>query len=420
MAFAPFTNITSRDLAEFIRARVEERVVIALPSIHEVLAEAVVDVAERLKGRVAVVIDPSEDVYRLGFGKLEALEYLQSKGVPLLRREGLRLGCVLMDDVALFLAPVAHLVEAESEWTAPRINAVPVHPSQAEAYLRAIAEHAALDHALVGPAKTSASEPKAELVHPEELQIVKQSLKDAPPANFPLARQTRVFNAHLQYVDIELRGCSLGRRKYAIPKTILPMEGDSKVKDRLEASLTLIPESAESALDPVRDKVEALRKDVAKDLGKPYGRVLLKSSKEGFEKEVESIRADLKKVQAAIDASLQAQLQARMEEVVGFCLPHAQKHIPEALRKLDPNPSKEDVERFVRRTVKDTFPTAKALIGDMTLSTHYKDMTFETLNQDDFIQKLEEAYPHRDWKKTYQESLAVKAEASLEDDDYPF
>lgn len=416
MAFDPYTNITSGDLAEFIRHRVEERVVIALPSIHEVLAMAIVEVAERLKGRVAVVIDPSEDVYRLGFGKLEAVEYLQSNGIPLLRREGLRLGCVLMDDAALFLAPVAHLVEAESEWTAPRINAVPVHPSQAEAYLRAIGEHAALDHALVGPEKATESEPKSELVHPEELQIVKQALKDAPPANFPLARQTRVFSAHLQYVDIELRGCSLGRRKYAIPKSILPMEGDSKVKDRLEASLTLIPESAESALDPVRGRVEALRKDVAKDLGKPYGRVLLKSSKEGFELEVEAIRADLKKVREAIDASLKSQLQARLEEVVGFCLPHVQKHVPEALRKLDPNPSQEDVERFVRATVENTFPTAKSLIGDMALSIHYKDMTFETLNREDFIKKLTEAYPHRDWKRTYQESLAVKAEAPTEED----
>ena len=53
MAFDPFTNITSSDLAEFFRTSVEERVVIALPSIHEVLAEAVVDVAGRLKGRVA-------------------------------------------------------------------------------------------------------------------------------------------------------------------------------------------------------------------------------------------------------------------------------------------------------------------------------------------------------------------------------
>jgi hypothetical protein len=56
----------------------------------------------------------------------------------------------------------------------------------------------------------------------------------------------------------------------------------------------------------------------------------------------------------------------------------------------------------------------------MALTTHYKDMTFETLNEDDFIQKLEDAYPHRDWNKTYQESLAVKAEAPLEDDDCLF
>ena len=188
------------------------------------------------------------------------------------------------------------------------------------------------------------------------------------------------------------------------------MEGDPKVRDLLEASLTLVPESTELSLAPIRERVESLRKEIAKDLGKPYGRVLLKSSKEGFEKEVEAIQNEMVKTRATIDESLESQLKTRMDEVVAFCLPLVQKHVPDALRKWDPNPSEEEVERYVRSIVKNTFPTAKALSGDMTLTIHYKDMTFDTLNEKDFIKKLEEAYPHRDWKKTYQESLAVKAE----------
>jgi hypothetical protein len=53
------------------------------------------------------------------------------------------------------------------------------------------------------------------------------------------------------------------------------------------------------------------------------------------------------------------------------------------------------------------FPKAETLIQKMHLEVRYKDVTFETLNQEDFLFAIKEAFPHIDWQKAYQEFRAA-------------
>ena len=53
------------------------------------------------------------------------------------------------------------------------------------------------------------------------------------------------------------------------------------------------------------------------------------------------------------------------------------------------------------------FPKADALINEMKLEERYKDVTFETLNRDDFIDSLKQAFPLIDWDKAYKEFKAA-------------
>ena len=43
----------------------------------------------------------------------------------------------------------------------------------------------------------------------------------------------------------------------------------------------------------------------------------------------------------------------------------------------------------------------------MQLDVRYKDVTFETLNQEDFLAAVKEAYPAIDWDKAYEEFRAA-------------
>lgn len=53
------------------------------------------------------------------------------------------------------------------------------------------------------------------------------------------------------------------------------------------------------------------------------------------------------------------------------------------------------------------FPSAESLIHEMKLDERYKDVTFETLNREDFLQSVKEAFPHVDWDKAYKEFRAA-------------
>jgi hypothetical protein len=51
----------------------------------------------------------------------------------------------------------------------------------------------------------------------------------------------------------------------------------------------------------------------------------------------------------------------------------------------------------------------------MQLDIRYKDVTFETLNREDFLDAIKEAFPHVDWEKAYKEHrLFGRADADRE------
>lgn len=50
---------------------------------------------------------------------------------------------------------------------------------------------------------------------------------------------------------------------------------------------------------------------------------------------------------------------------------------------------------------------AKSLIEKMALGLRYKQITFETLNRDEFLESVKMAYPSIDWDTPYSEFLAV-------------
>ena len=56
------------------------------------------------------------------------------------------------------------------------------------------------------------------------------------------------------------------------------------------------------------------------------------------------------------------------------------------------------------------FPKAEALIQKMQLDVRYKDVTFETLNRNDFLDAIKEAFSRIDWDKAYNEFRAAGEE----------
>lgn len=74
---------------------------------------------------------------------------------------------------------------------------------------------------------------------------VAEGLKVAPPISFDVARQVRVFQSYIQYVDISLSGCAIQRHRVTIPRTMQGLGAAKDIENRLRTTFELIEKSSE-------------------------------------------------------------------------------------------------------------------------------------------------------------------------------
>ena len=61
---------------------------------------------------------------------------------------------------------------------------------------------------------------------------------------------------------------------------------------------------------------------------------------------------------------------------------------------MTPKPTEEDANSWLRSELDRVFPSAKSLISEMKLNERFKNVTFETLNQSDFLKSVKHAFPN--------------------------
>jgi hypothetical protein len=72
-----------------------------------------------------------------------------------------------------------------------------------------------------------------------------------PPVKFDLARKVRVFNARFEFVEFELHGLSLSRKRVPIPSDLMGLAKDSNAQRLLRSSFQLIDENSDVSVDRV-------------------------------------------------------------------------------------------------------------------------------------------------------------------------
>jgi hypothetical protein len=338
----------------------------AAPGIQQEPAEALARLAEHLDPvLITVILDFDERVMRMGFGDLAAVAILRGAGITVRSTSGLRTGLLVVDDAGFIFTPIARYLEA--------------------------------DH--------------RETEAPNALQFaeVAQSLKDAPPVRFDVARQVRVFEPYLQYVELNLTGAAIQRRKLAIPKVIQNLGAAEGAQSRFNTTFDLIERESELSSKHIENALKEIRDNFTPSLGKDHGRVLLKSRKALFEKRLDELRAKLEEFQAKVREKLQGSLNASRDEIVNYYVPAVLANPPDKFlgQLLSPDPTDEDARRWLRQQLEGIIPKADELIKKMELKQTYKDVTFETLNKPDFLVSLREAFPAIDWDKAYKEFQAA-------------
>jgi hypothetical protein len=298
---ALFRSLDSAAIASHIH-KAQETVCYAAPGIQQEPATAMAELARRIGPElITVCLDFDERVMRMGFGDLAAVKTLRDAGIVVSSTPGLRTGLVIVDQDGYIFTPTALYLEADQRPTeAP--NALRLSRDQVTEALARLSPAAKALAMLMArtPAEREhirhqAVEVSSTVVADLQFAAIQKKLVEAPPVKFDIARQVRVFESYLQYVELRLTGAAINRHRIGIPKVIQNLGADENVESRLKTTFDLIERESALSSKPIEDELNELRKNFTPSLGKDHGRVLLKAQKPLFEKRLAELRAKLEK-----------------------------------------------------------------------------------------------------------------------------
>ncbi len=419
---ALFCALSPLRIAGLIRSA-QLSVCYAGPGIQLDLAQAMVEAAGRLgKEMLTVSLDFDDRVMRMGYGDVGAVSLLIDAGISVHSSPGLRTALVVVDNEGYIFTPTALYLEAEPSDDAAS-NAIRMsgeQVAQALARLSPAAKVIAVAQAKTPEAKKQIEALTVDVVSAPitqaKLAEVTTSLKEVPPVRFDLARQVRVFEPYLQYVELSLTGAAIQRHRLAIPPNIQKLGGSKDLENRLRTTFELIEKGSKLSSKPLEDALNEIRKNFTPSLGKDHGRVVLKAAKPYLVERLTEFRTKLDAHQKTVAADLQKHLDTSRDQIVAYFQALVIETKPDALlgQSLNGVISTATAKKWLNGELDHVFPSADDLIQEMKLDERYKDVTFETLNRKDFLESVKDAFPNVDWDKAYSEFKAA-GQSELED-----
>jgi len=321
-----FCHLSSARIADLIRAA-QSSVCYAGPGIQVEPAKAMAEVAGRIGPELLTVsLDFDERVMRMGYGDIAAVQVLRDAGIVINNSPGLRSALIIVDGGGYTFTPTPLYLEADSTSDSDR-NAVRLSPEQVAEALARLSPAAKA----IAMARTDDPEEKTRIaslpvevgatqVDENQFKQVDENLKEAPPVRFDLARQVRVFEPYLQYVELSLTGAAIQRHRLAIPASIQKLGGSKDLEGRLRTTFDLIEKSGKLSSKKLEEELNKIRKDFAKSLGKNHGRVVLKNQKATFEERLETFKSTLNAHQKTVADELNGQLEESRNQIIDYYL----------------------------------------------------------------------------------------------------
>jgi hypothetical protein len=374
------------------------RLVVIAPGLSESVAKTIVKKWKELgHDAVQIVLDPDPEVCRLGLGDLAALQILQETaerlGGRIQQQPGLRVGIVVTDETTTVYSPTPRLIEAGGQ-SGERLNAIRLDTTILEA------------SATASDLRSIDLRPK--LMEPADVENTTQDLTANPPVKFDLARKVRVFNARFEFVEFELRGLSLSRKRVPIPSDLMGLAKDPTTQKLLRSSFQLIDENSEVSGDRVTRFKQFIAKRYLIQLP-GYGTVILRSNKGKFQIAVKALERYVERFQERLKKTLQNAIDRNRERLISALLPSVAKTPPfRWTRFLGEHPSDQSVEQMLRSELVAAFGNSDGVFEGMKVKAIFKGVTYELLSDPKFMRVASKAIPLLD--RLHDEFEAAKAE----------
>jgi hypothetical protein len=408
-----FCNLTSTVIAELIK-NAKNSICYAAPSIQIEPAKAIVeliDSTEFLIEMITISIDFDERTFRMGYGDFEAIKLLREKGVVLNNVKGIRQGLLIIDDEGYSFTPTPLYLETENHDVVNAMRLSFEQIQEALARLSPAAKAIAVAQAITAEEKKRISNLPLEIdsieVNSESFSVVDKSLEQIPPAKFDIARQVRVFESYFQYVELSLTGAAIQRQKISIPKEIQKVGQSKELENRLTTSFEFIAKDSGFSSKSLEDELNEIRNNFSPSLGKKYGRVVLKPNKQALLDKLDELEKNLKTHQDKIKSGLQECIDNSRKQIIEYYKPIIMKSPPDSLRgRIVGEPDEKTVEEWIEMELERVFPKADKIVDEMKIEKTFKDITFETLNQSEFMEAIKAKFP-KYWDKICNEFKAV-------------
>ncbi len=392
------TNADDAKLVALIQAATR-RVVLIAPGVSSTLAKALCDVWQRLGTEaVNIVLDVDPEVCRLGYGTIEGLTLLAQAAARaqtlICHHPGVRIGLLVCDDTALIFSATPLLVEAGS-----------THPNRPNAILlNSLPESLARD---LGLGQTGIHDRTVGLepVRPEQIRAVQKDLDQAPPLKFDLARRVRVFTSRFQFVELELTGCFIFRKKVPIPSELVGLHGRRDIEKQFHAHFNMVNPSGleirtRKGVILNEEFLKRLRQDIERRFLiqlEGYGKVVLRANEPQLLRHVRRLRAAVKLFQRGIRQRLQKRMDENVQALVEALYPAVKANPPDAYRKFyGPNPPDSYLRQQLTSDISKAFGRVEDLLQEMKVSLVFKEVAYESLVDPHFIEVARKAMPGQD------------------------
>ncbi|MDH4459321.1 MAG: hypothetical protein QE272_11510 [Nevskia sp.] len=437
-----FVPVDDAALIQLIQAA-RQRIVFIAPGMMLPVAKAFGQrIEETDQLNITLVLDSDEEVFRVGYGEMAALEYLHRlanrQGFSLRSQPGLRVGVLLSDENMMVWSPTPRSVEAPPD-SAPSLPAdahaggedlFGIEPSlqkrDASSLVAQLAAPApvAPNGLMLGAnpasqlAKAVSAEGTATLpqdgeigrqaITPHEVQETAAALEKNPPIPVDLARVTRVFSTKLQFVEFKVTRAKLSKMKLTVASGLLNADAKDELEGLIDSKLSAFGEMreveievpafvngvaaeangkrlmikvSEASLERDRNSIE---KRFIYDI-KDFGRLIEKDRKDEFQLLLDAYKTQLLAHATGVRAMLDEQAQRIVDDAVALI---AARH--ESGRAIGKQVGQVDRDEL-RTKLLDGLERAKGEVPTVTLV--FKDVTYEQTQSPVFRERVDKALP---------------------------
>lgn len=404
-------SITSNIITAII-SNAKKRLILAMPGIRQNVADAIVSKWKEFAGNnIKIILDTSEEVCRLGYGDIAAITTLKENGIKLFQSAGFRIGIFICDNDAWIFTPTALYIQSEAQ-SSETPNAIHVDSTVAQALAMRLSENER-NTALIKTDVHHDIPDKIEIgdfiLTEEELVDVKESLEQAPPMPFNIARQVHVFEPYIQYVDIKLLGAAIQKKKINLPHSIVNLGSDEEIQNRINTTFSLIEKNSSLSSKNLERELDKIRDDFTRHLGNPYGRVMLKQGRKKFDDAIAEFKKKVVKHRESIEKDLCKHLENALESLVSYYKPFVMNTPPRSLsgQITETKPSEQQAESWLEQELLGVFPEVDKLFQEMQVVVQYRDVTYETLKDEKFREQIKDKFPYVKWEKPFKEFQAI-------------